>query len=751
MRTWQSRLLPAALAVGAALVLLTSSLAASSAADASSPPSLTPLGVLHGQTRPVLPVGSVRLGPLPAAKRLSLDVVLRLPDPAAVQQFVAAVSDRSSPLFHHFLRRGQFGRIFGPSLSTVGAVESVLRREGLTVTSVNRDRLAIHVRATVGTIERAFHLGIARFRLASGRVAFAATGAPKLPASVAADVEGVLGLDDVYRDHPLFARQPGHLARPRPAGLAGRFALRDAGGPQPCSGASAAASQYGSFTANELASYYAMSPLYGLGDFGQGVHVALFEQEPNLESDIAAYEACYGIATRVLYYAVDGGAGFGAGSGEAALDIEDVMGLAPDVTIDVYQAPNNSFQNVYDNYAAIVNADADQVVSTSWGECELDIEAAGGTAFFSSEQDLFAQAVAQGQTVLAAAGDTGSTGCLRDQGSPNPSSLSVLDPASQPNVVGVGGTSIGPTTETVWNDSATGDGAGGGGISNQWCMPAYQDKTAIPGVFNSLSVVDKADCGTASHDALVRQVPDVSADADPATGYTIYFTGNTGGGPNGWIAIGGTSAAAPLWAAVAALIDSSPFCAYYHSGPAGVLPQGLYDVVAGAARYIYSEPRGYEVLFDVTAGNNFYAPSGYTGGLYPATYGYDMASGLGTPVVSGLTASGQASDFYPGLAALMCWQYGRELRSVHIASVSPRSGLSRRRTRVTITGSGFLPIPYADVLEVRNAAVWANCTSTTRCTVLLPKSRPGPANLRMLVEDLTLSPPTKAARFTYRR
>jgi len=137
----------------------------------------------------------------------------------------------------------------------------------------------------------------------------------------------------------------------------------------------------------------------------------------------------------VNYIPVDGGAGSGDGGGEAALDIEDAIGLAPRATIDVYQAPGwdesaggNGGQYVYDLYSAIVNDDTDRVVSTSWGSCELDTD----SSLVSSEQSLFSQAATQGQTVFAAAGDYGSTDCFTDSGSRNEFSLSVDDPPASP-------------------------------------------------------------------------------------------------------------------------------------------------------------------------------------------------------------------------------------------------------------------------------------------------------------------------------
>jgi hypothetical protein len=697
-------------------------------AIAAGPPG--PLVMIRADAPPVAPRGAVDLGGMSAQSVLHLDVTLPVRDPAALASFDAALSDRRSPLFHHFLARGQFAARFGPTPAQIAVVRAALRSEGLSPGQVSTDGLSIAVTAPASAVERAFGTTLVRYRLPGGRIAFANSSPPRLPAAAAPYVQGVLGLNDLYLPHNQLARAAQPVARG--GQLPSRMRLTGTTGPQPCAAAASAAQANGSYTANALASYYAMTPFYQLGDLGQGVHVALAEFEPDSAADISAYAACYGLHTPVSYTLVDGGAGSGGGSGEAALDIEDVMGLAPDVAINVYQEPNGGATDTYDLYSAIVNADSDQVVSTSWGLCELDSD----PSLITAEDALFAQAVSQGQTVFAASGDRGSTDCYGD-GSSNGANLSVDDPASQPYVIGAGGTSIGRTSENVWNDSSVTEGAGGGGVSAAWCMPSYQDQSAIPGLINSHSQTNSA-CGTSV--PYVRQVPDVSADADPYTGYVIHLDGTW---QAGW---GGTSAAAPLWAAAAALTDASPFCSSYGSGAVGVLPEGLYQVAATDHSYIYSSS---EALYDVADGENDYTPSGYTGGLYPAASGYDLASGLGTPLLGGFDGSGRPSMFYPGLTALMCRVYGTKLDTTSVTRISPDQGPSAKSATVTITGTGFLPIAGADMAYIGARQLPATCTSTTRCTVKLPAMRPGTVSIQISAEDFTLSSANAASHYRY--
>jgi len=687
------------------------------------------LSLLGSSASPLVPEHSSALGALAPATDIHLDVTLKLPDPSAVTTFIASLSERHSPDFQHFLRPGQFGQLFGPPLSQVAAVEAVLRADGLRPGPVSRNRLSIPVTATASAIDRAFHVNLVRYRLPSGRKAFTTLSAPSISASVAADVEGIVGLSDLVQPTSLAL----HWTKVRGKDPLAGLAVQAAGsGPTPCAAATTVAQNYGSFTANQFATYYHMTPLYAQGDFGQGVHIALVELEDDSPTDIAAYQSCYGTHTVVNYIPVDGGTSpdhtYGrSGTGEAALDIEDVIGIAPEATIDVYQGPQDAdTSQILDVYSAILNADTDPVVSTGWGGCEPDAD----PALLSAEHDLFSQAATQGQVVFAAAGDTGSTDCYGDPSSANGSQLAVDDPASQPYVVGVGGTSIviGSDTETAWNDSGGVNGAGGGGVSREWCMPAYQYQPDIAGLISSDSLAAPTACGTKR--PYMREVPDVSADADPVTGYVTFWDGAWQGGE------AGTSASTPLWAAAAVLIDSSPYCSEYDSSDAtGTLSTTLY-AIADSDYYL-------SAFFDVTRGKNAYAPSSYTGSLYPATKGYDMATGLGTPLLA------YPGNYFPGLAALTCFITGRKLTTSIITGVSPKIGPSARPTRVTIGGSGFLPKPGADQLKVGTKWITVSCVTDTRCTGVLPATKPGTDNLVISVADLTLSPLIARDRFTF--
>ena len=181
---------------------------------------------------------------------------------------------------------------------------------------------------------------------------------------------------------------------------------------------------------------------------------------------------------------MDGGEpqpGPGSENDESTLDIEDVSAIAPGANIDVYEAPNTNSGGI-DEYAQIVNNDADQIVTSSWAVCEQLLQV-GEPGMQQAENLLFEQAAAQGQTVLSAAGDTGDDECnehsCRSSRPPARTCSRSYDPASQPYVLSVGGTTIDdatqPASEHVWDDGAQW-GAGGGGISESWAMPSWQQR-----------------------------------------------------------------------------------------------------------------------------------------------------------------------------------------------------------------------------------------------------------------------------------
>jgi subtilase family serine protease len=686
---------------------------------------------------PHVPSGTVRLGTLSPSTKLSIEVTLNIPDQARLTAFLNGLTDPQSPYYQRFLQPGQFGPRFGPSLAQVAEVENALRSAGLSPGGVSANRLAIPVTATAASIEHAFGITLDSYRLPGGRLAYANTAAPKVSAAVAPLVQGVLGLDDLY---PEQHQASGPLGTAPTTPVLSRNMMSvpgaaHAAGPQPCAAAILTLSD----PANYIAALYGVNLLYAVNDLGKGTKIGVLELEPNLKSDITAYEQCYGISTKVNDIKVDGGAGSGAGAGEAALDIEIVAGLAPKSTIDVYQAPNNE-TGFYDDFKKFVTSDTVKVLSVSWGSCEVNT----ALATMEAQESLFEQANAQDQTIFAAAGDEGSTSCYNPSASTPDDALSTLSPASAPYVIGVGGTSFGNNLQqVVWNasDEVGSTGAGGGGVSTVWCMPSYQHRTKIPGVISADSVKDNS---TSCKSGYYRESPDISALADPFYGYAIYYDGS-------WDVFGGTSAATPVWASIAALTRISPWCTAYKSKGA-TLPQNLYRAVAAYHSYVYG--RKPQVVRDITSGNNDLTGSGYTGGLYPATTGYDMASGLGTPMVSGLSGKYWYSEL-SGLTQVLCHETATRLKTDRVSKVVPSSGKAGKKAKVVVHGAGFLPGSAYDEAQIISGnkvlrTIDVVC-STTSCKLTLPAESARTVQIRILASSLWPTRLVRADRFTYKR
>ncbi len=316
---------------------------------------------------------------------------------------------------------------------------------------------------------------------------------------------------------------------------------------------------------------------------GTGQTVAIIELGGGFaRSDLDAYFGGLGLTgPTVTAKGVDGaqnqpGKDPQGADGEVLLDIEVVGALAPKAAIDVYFAPNTD-AGFLDAVSDAIHADpTPAAISISWGQSEDAWTAQARTAMDSA----FADAVQLGIVVTAASGDRGST----DGGTDGKDHCDF--PASSPNVLACGGTRLvlgadgTIDAETVWNDDPT-SSATGGGVSTAFPQPAWQSGIGVP--------------------STGRGVPDVAANADPQTGYQVLVDGTSE-------VIGGTSAVAPLWAALAARLAQAT------GAPLHGFAQALY---AGASAG--SSPPGFR---DVTSGNN---------GSYTAAPGWDACTGLGSP------------------------------------------------------------------------------------------------------------------------
>ncbi len=510
----------------------------------------------------------------------SFDIALAEPHPAALTAFIAQLTDPASANYRHFLTTAQFAARFGARADVVNAVRSYFTSFHLRVGALSRGRIILPVSGSTTDIARAFSASVVTVRTGERLAAQLVTPAT-LPAPIAHDVRAVAGLSTVVTPHALSLTRHlvGHATAPTSCSNATGGQSPSATTPNSLSG----------YTAQQQARLYGLDTAWANGFTGAGQTIAVYELANYSPSDVSTYETCYGLSPTFLNVKVDGGA-TGAYSDEATLDVEEASVLAPGATIAVYTAPNNSAGPI-DAYQRIADDNIASVVTTSWGTCEQDPSGA-----VNAEQAIFEQMAAQGQTVVAASGDNGSSDC---NGISN-NAPAVDDPASQPLVTGVGGltvNSIAPLNETVWNSgSGAGGGASGGGVSSLWSRPSWQSAPGIP------------------PGESMRLVPDLSVMADPSTGFIQYFTGRgvTDCGTNcgaGWSSIGGTSIGAPLVSALVAVAADQ--CGVNRLG---LINPALYAMAT----------TGYN---DVTTGNNDI----FGVGVYNAGPGYDMASGLGSP------------------------------------------------------------------------------------------------------------------------
>ncbi len=759
------------------------------AADVPAPPAVTKI-----QPAPQVPAGSTLLGSTSGSTPLAGAVALAPGNEAGLQAFISAVTDKSSPSYHQYLAPGAFAARFGPSQATISAVEQAIRADGLTVSGVSSDGLLVNFSGTAAQADTTFHTHIDSYRMRGGWTGRATTGpvSLQLPSNLTGAVAGVIGLNDLLRAQSA-GIQPG-----QPPSQSGRPAAKAPaltpvkGAPTACSAAQADATQFGGLTDNQIANAYGAFGLYRQGDLGQGQHIAVYELEPFSPTDIQAFDTCYfGAAeaanmsgsngnlsgSRLQVVPVDGGVPAGPGSGEAVLDVEDVSAIAPKANIDVYEAPNTTFGGL-DEYATIVNSDVDQVITSSWGLCEQFAQLAE-PGLQEAENYLFQQAAAQGQTVLSAEGDTGNDSCneLRQTAPPaGQNLLSVLDPASQPYVVSVGGTTIDnatqPPSEHVWNDGAQW-GGGGGGISESWQMPSWQRPLALTTAnATDVSNAQSFETSTANVSAPYttptfcdganglppgtpcREVPDVSAQADEFTGAVTIYASSFGG----WLTIGGTSSATPLWASMLALVNASSSCSAdtvpFSGGAvqdAGFASPILYGVAANPAAYKAS-------FNDITSGNNdIYGLD--NGLLFPARAGYDMASGLGSPQLT--TPSGGN-----GLAYYMC-EYASQLHPPVVTAVSPTYGPVAGGQLVSVTGNGFentSGTPLVESVQVGSVTATAfTVQSSTSLQVTMPpavattppgspnptQDGAGPAHIVVTLDNGLSSAPSAASLYEY--
>jgi kumamolisin len=507
---------------------------------------------------PVL--GSHVVGPVHPDERIEVTVRVRprAPLPAAVK---AKTMHASPPEARDYLSRQQLAADYGADPQDIAKVEAFATANNLRVAHVSAARRSVWLSGTVADMSKAFGVTLQEYSLPGGGTYRGLDGEIFLPADLAGIIVGVFGLDDRPQARPNFRLREGRTGRP---------AIRPA-----------VAQPVQQFTPDQVARLYN----FPAGVDGTGQCIGIIELAGGFNTtDLKTYFSGLGLKVpSVSSVSVDGGKNSPSGDpnsadGEVMLDIEVAGAVAPGAKIVVYFCPNTS-QGFLDAITQAVHDTVNKpsVISISWGGAEANWTAQAMEQFDQAFQD----AAAVGVTVCVAAGDNGSDDGVGD-------GVAHVDfPASSPNALACGGTTLNVsggkiTSEVVWNDLPDG-GATGGGISDQFSLPSYQQGAGVPPSVNSGGRIG-------------RGLPDVAANADPNTGYEVRIDGSSA-------VVGGTSAVAPLWAGLVALLNQSL------GKPVGFLNPNLYGPVhkAGAFR-------------DIISGNN---------GAYSAGPGWDACSGWG--------------------------------------------------------------------------------------------------------------------------
>ena len=596
------------------------------------------------------------IGPIPAAQPLQLIVgVSRSPElEAAFKQLLEDQQNRTSPHFHQWLTPQQVGEQFGPTQHDLDALTSWLTAQGFTVENVTPSRIFIQVSAPASMVEAAFHTSLHSFGNPAGTLQ-APISEPSIPASLSPIVSFISGLASVpYHTHSTQVIDSPRSTAPQgtPATLKPAYTFSNSNG------------TYHFLVPGDFNTIYDINPVYNAGINGTGQKVTIVGGSQLLAADITAYQTLTGLApytpnTLVPTTFIDPGFSTNDQT-EGMLDFERVNGTAPGATINFLIAKNWLNGTVTQNlllYA--INTLNDPIMSLSFGACE-NLQT---PSYVRYEDSIYSQAASQGMSVFVSSGDNGSAGCngLTTAATAYPS---INDICSTGYVTCVGGTQFidtgnittlwSPSNNTnnssaldyipegAWNEYVKPSGlfqaaSGGGGVSAVIPKPSWQSGFGVP-----------ADG--------FRDVPDISFSSSGHNGYILCQSAfhNDGCTPN-FAIVGGTSAAAPSMAGIAALLNQKL------GGRQGNLNPTLYRLAITNPAAFHDATPASSGVFDCAVAipslcNN--SVPAITSALLPVvggyglTPGYDLATGLGSlDVAAFITAASATNTTSTSLAA----------------------------------------------------------------------------------------------------
>jgi len=610
-------------------------------------------GNIHSLARPEFDRGKV-------GSSFPMERITLMFKPTAAQQADLTVllkeqQDPSSSNYQHWLSPEEYADRFGLSQADIQKVETWLRSEGFTIADTARSRQSISFSGTAAQVEASFGTEVHSFTV-DNQTYYANVSEPSVPVALRDVVLGFRNLNS-FRPKP---RARSRTVKPDfTSGVTGNHFL----------------------SPDDFATVYDLKPLYAAGIDGTGQKIAIVGQTNILASDILAFRAASGLsASTPQVILVPGSRNPGINTddlSEADLDLEWSGAVAKNASL-IYV---NSYNGVFDSFQYAIDQNLAPVLSTSYGDCEANWSSSDRDGLLAITQ----QANAQGMTVISAAGDSGAADCDYNVAVAS-MGLAIDLPAGLPSVTGIGGTSfIDPTTgstywaatnnsvngsvlsyipETSWNDTVAAATleAGGGGRSIYYSKPAWQVAAGVPN--------DNA-----------RDVPDVSFNASPELdGYLACTNGSCVTGyrakDNSLYVVGGTSAGAPVFAGVTALINQK-------------MNRSQGNVNSELYRLATTVPSAFH---DATGGGNQVACTAGTpdcvGGMlgYSATPGYDLATGLGSIDVFKLITAWQVGNPFLG--------GGGSTETTIAPYASPDSGAF---STVTNDSSTTLTVGYASI------------------------------------------------------
>ena len=741
--------------------------------------------VLPGNTPP-LALARYDRGPAPAGLPLQnmLLVLKRSPaQAAALRTFLAQVQDSASPDFHHWLTPAEFGAAYGLDSPDIAAITAWLRGQGFSVSQVAQGRGFIEFSGNAGQVRRAFAAAIHQYVI--GRKSYWANASdPSIPAALAPAVAGIVSLNS-------FRRQPQHI-------LAGLF-RRTPGGPGyqsvapgpdytfsngNCGTPSGVGPCYALAPA-DLATIYNATPLASQGLNGTGETIAIPGRIDIHATDLANFRAAFGLPAAsftVIHNGPDPGYAIYQSQqndeAESDLDVEWAGALVPAAAEDFVVSESTQTADGIDlSNAYIVDNDLAPVMSVSYGECELGMGTAGNQFY----DQLWQQAAAEGISVFVASGDGGSATC--DQGSRDAQyGLSVNGTASPPYVTAVGGTdfldletaskywsvtnnsttlasALGYIPETVWNDSCTNSEFSlvtGSSSPIVNCNNAkLQSALGVMGGGGGLSACTTSDGQTAAScaggypapawqaglSAAGRELPDVSLFAGNGLNNNFYLVcsqdlqGYCQAGSPQFLGVGGTSAAAPNWAGIQALVDEKMGG---RQGDADPILYHLNQSQTESACNASTAPASSCIFNNITSGTNSQPcnagtpdcstpPAGDGYGIlsgYNAGPGYNPATGLGTPNIANLVSAWANLSFTPSTATLALSPttitHGQSVTAN--ISVAPQSGSGTPSGSVALLTSNHIA---AGAFTLANGAVTGSTNTLPGGTYTVTANYPG--------------------------